>query len=326
METLEVELALRFQQLTGAVMAKGFEDTVFYRYNRLITLNEVGVDPSIFGISVSQFHESCLNAQKQNPLSLLASTTHDTKRSEDVRARLALLSEIPEQWGIAVQHWMALNEHYRKGNVPDRNIEYLFYQTLVGAGPIDQKRLEIYMEKALREAKEFTTWTKVNKNYEREVMDFVSQVMQNEAFLADLKDFTSLLILPGRINGLAQTLLKLTAPGIPDIYQGSELWNLSLVDPDNRRPVNFTERLNVLDKINTLSIDDILKRMDQGIPKLWLIRQTLKLRKKRSDLFGPKGSYRPLYAQGKKAAHVVAFLRGEEVITTHSPSYHALEQ
>ncbi|MFO7983852.1 MAG: malto-oligosyltrehalose synthase [Desulfuromonadales bacterium] len=310
---LEGELSLRFQQLTGSAMAKGVEDTTFYRYLRLVSLNEVGGDPSRFGVPVAQFHQVCEALQKEHPLAMLASTTHDTKRSEDVRARLALLSEIPERWGEAVQRWAAHNQRHRRGDWPDRNTEYLFYQTMVGAWPIEVERMTAYLEKAIREAKMHTSWTRQNADYEEQVRHFVTEAMNDEVFCADLESFVSELIGPGRINSLAQTLVKLTSPGVPDIYQGTELWDLSLVDPDNRRPVDFALRRDLLAELDPLSPEEILERMDEGLPKLWLVRQTLHLRRQRPELFGPEGSFRPLLASGEKADNITAFLRGDEV-------------
>lgn len=299
---IEEELAMRFQQLTPSVMAKGFEDTALYRYNRLIALNEVGSDPNRFGNSLEQFHNACAEA---HPLSLLASTTHDTKRSEDVRARLALLSEIPELFSQAIQRWITMN------SFQDRNAEYLFYQTLIGAWPIDQDRILRYMEKAIKEAKEHTSWTKPHPDYENSLRTSIQNALQNTAFMDDLKAFAEKLIHPGRINSLAATLLKLTAPGIPDIYQGCELWNLTLVDPDNRSPVDFNHRKHLLNSLN-LSPEEILQKMDEGLPKLYLIQKTLTLRKQRPDLFT---TYTPLYAQGEKNKHVISFLRASTLIT-----------
>lgn len=310
---LETELAMRFQQLTGPVMAKGFEDTALYRYHRLISLNEVGGDPNCFGISLEKFHENCQLAQKMHPLSLLASTTHDTKHSEDVRSRLELLSEIPEKFEEALLRWSELNKGYHTNNLPEPNTEYLFYQILIGAWPISQERIVAYMEKAVREAKVHTFWTNPNTEYEETLRSFILQVLQNKLFIEDLEKFIAPLIFPGRINSLAQTLIKLTAPGIPDFYQGSELWNLSLVDPDNRQPVDFQLRKNLLNEIKTLSLEAILNRMDEGLPKLWLIWKILQFRKKRADIF--ELEYRPWYAQGKFAEHIVAFMRGEESMT-----------
>jgi (1->4)-alpha-D-glucan 1-alpha-D-glucosylmutase len=312
---LEGELAMRFQQLTGPAMAKGLEDTAFYRFLRFVALNEVGGDPSKFGVTPAQFHDTCAVAQEERPLALLASTTHDTKRSEDVRCRLALLSEIPERWAAAVRRWADHNECHWSGDLPDRNTEYLLYQTIVGAWPIDQDRVLAYMEKAIREAKVHTSWTDHNGVYERRMREFVTGVMSDETFCADVKRFVSDLVTPGRINGLAQTLIKLTAPGVPDTYQGSELWDLSLVDPDNRRPVDFALRQQLLGELAQLSHESIMQRMNEGLPKLWVIRQALQLRRTRPELFGPQGSYRPLTAHGSKADHVVSFIRGGEAIT-----------
>jgi (1->4)-alpha-D-glucan 1-alpha-D-glucosylmutase len=171
------------------------------------------------------------------------------------------------------------------------------------------------MEKAVREAKVYTSWTKANAAYERGLNDFVKAVLEDKAFLADLEGFVADLVAPGRLNSLAQTLIRLTAPGVPDIYQGTELWDLSLVDPDNRRPVDFALRRRLLDELTRLSPEDILARMDEGLPKLWTIRQALHLRHKCPELFGPEGQYRPLYAQGTKSDHVVAFIRGEAAIS-----------
>ena len=312
---VEEELAMRFQQLTGPAMAKGVEDTAFYRYHRLICLNEVGGDPGRFGVNLRAFHTACARAQKEHPLGLLASTTHDTKRSEDVRARIALLSEIPNQWADAVRRWAANNARHRSGAVPDPNSEYLLYQTLVGAWPIDEERICAYMEKAVKEAKVHTSWTDPNQAYEQGLADFIAAVLADTTFCTDLEDFVADLVAPGRINSLAQTLIKLTAPGVPDIYQGTELWDLSLVDPDNRRPVDFALRRRLLSQLPQLDPEAILAGMDQGLPKLWVIRQTLRLRRAHPALFGPRADYRPLYATGRKADHLVAFVRGQDVIS-----------
>ena len=309
------ELAMRFQQLTGPAMAKGVEDTTFYRYNRLVSLNEVGGDPARFGIQPTDFHQACLETQPRHPRSMNGSSTHDTKRSEDVRARLALLSEIPERWADAVHRWASHNEQHRKNGWPDRNTEYLLYQTLVGAWPIDADRLNAYMEKAIREAKTHTSWTRQNEDYEQAIRDFVSAITQNHAFLSEVERFVTPLIRPGRINSLSQTLIKLTAPGIPDIYQGTELWDLSLVDPDNRRPVDFEIRKALLQSLPSLSAEAIMDGIDTGLPKLWLTRQTLHLRRSRPECFAPESAYTPLYAQGEKADHILAFMRANNVIT-----------
>jgi (1->4)-alpha-D-glucan 1-alpha-D-glucosylmutase len=312
---LEEELALRFQQLTGPAMAKGFEDTALYRYHRLVCLNEVGGDPDRFGVHPRQFHAACIRAQKDHPWKMLSSTTHDTKRSEDVRSRLALLSEIPETWADAVHRWVKNNARFRTGGVPDRNTEYLLYQTLVGAWPIDLKRTNTYMEKAVKEAKEHTSWINQNHGYETALADFIEAVFGDKTFRTDFESFVAHLVAPGRINSLAQTLIKLTAPGVPDIYQGTELWDLSLVDPDNRRPVDFALRQQLLRKLPQLGPEEIMAGMDQGLPKLWLIRQVLHLRRRHPEFFRPGAAYHPLYAKGGKADHLVAFFRGNTVVS-----------
>jgi (1->4)-alpha-D-glucan 1-alpha-D-glucosylmutase len=311
---LETELTMRFQQLSGPVMAKGVEDTAFYSFNRLMSLNEVGGDPSTFGVGVEEFHRACTDTQELWPCTMLATSTHDTKRSEDVRARIDLLSEIPERWGEAVRRWAALNERHHRGEWPDRNTEYLFYQTLVGAWPVEPDRMLAYMKKATREAKAHTSWTSPNEPYDEAIQSFVQAAMADLDFTVDVEAFVSPLIPAGRVNSLAQTLLKLTAPGVPDIYQGTELWDLSLVDPDNRRPVDYALRRRLLTELDRLTPKEIMARSDEGLPKLWLIRQTLHLRRLRAALFGPDGSYRPLTAIGARSGHVVAFARGDGAI------------
>jgi (1->4)-alpha-D-glucan 1-alpha-D-glucosylmutase len=302
------------QQLTGPVMAKGVEDTAFYCFNRLVSLNEVGGDPGRFGLSPDDFHKACAETQAEWPRSMLASSTHDTKRSEDVRARLHLLSEIPDRWREAVQRWTMLNKRYRRDGLPDRNAEYLLYQTLVGAWPIETERAIAYMEKASREAKVHTSWTQPNPDYDDALRQFIEGTLNDQEFKADLETFVKPLIEPGRVNSLAQTLIKLTAPGVPDFYQGTELWDLSLVDPDNRRPVDYALRRRLLSELEGMRVEEIWSRIDEGLPKLWIISRTLKLRRSRK-LLEPESSYRPLVARGEKSAHVVAFARGERAIT-----------
>ncbi len=220
---VESELVMRFQQLTGPAMAKGVEDTAFYNYHRLVSLNEVGGSPGAFGISVEELHEACAGNQRRWPAAMLATSTHDTKRSEDVRARISLLSEIPERWGEAVRRWFDHNEKHLRGGSPDRNAQYLLYQTLVGAWPISVERVQAYMEKAAREAKSQTSWTRVNAEYEEALAGFIQDILEDRDFVADLEGFVAPLVEPGRISSLAQTLLKLTSPGSPDFYQGTEL-------------------------------------------------------------------------------------------------------
>jgi len=309
------ELALRFQQVTAPAMAKGVEDTALYVFNRLVALNEVGGDPGRFGVDPEEFHRRCQEAAERWPRTLLASTTHDTKRSEDVRARLCLLSEIPERWAEAVRRWFGHNARHRRGGVPDPNTEYLLYQTLVGAWPLDLERAAAYMEKAVREAKTHSSWTRPEPAYESALRAFLADLAADREFQGDLAEFTAPLVPAGRVNGLAQTLLKLTAPGTPDLYQGCELWSLSLVDPDNRRPVDFARRRRLLGRLPGASPEDVLAGMEEGLPKLWTVRQALHLRRRRPLCFGPGSEYRPLAASGSRAAHAVAFCRGGAVVT-----------
>jgi (1->4)-alpha-D-glucan 1-alpha-D-glucosylmutase len=306
----ETELVMRFQQVTGPVMAKAVEDTAFYCFNRLACLNEVGSDPTRFGASPEQFFAWCETTRARWPRTILATSTHDTKRSGDVRARISLLSEIPSQWSAAVRRWSAMNESHRTGDYPDRNIEYLLYQALVGACPIESQRLSAFIAKAAREAKTHTSWTSLNAAYEDALARFVAEALADEQFVADLESFVAPLILPGRINALAQTLLKLCAPGVPDLYQGSELWDLSLVDPDNRRKVDYALRRRLLAEMKPMTVEQVWARIDDGLPKMWTIRQALALRRRRPDLFGVGASFEPIRARGARADHVVAFARG----------------
>ncbi|HKV54308.1 MAG TPA: malto-oligosyltrehalose synthase [Candidatus Binataceae bacterium] len=312
---LEAELALRFQQFTGPVMAKAVEDTAFYSFNRFVCLNEVGGDPGRFGTSVAEFNRACSMTQRDWPLTMLATSTHDTKRSEDVRARLALLSEIPEQWRQAVHRWSRMSQRHWGVNVPDRNIEYLIYQTLIGAWPIEKDRVARYVEKAIREAKQYTSWTNPNPEYERAVLGFVEGIFADRKFSDDLRRFVEPLIGPGRINSLAQVLLKLTAPGVPDFYQGSELWNFTLVDPDNRQPVDYASRRRMLEELRECGVGEIMQRADEGLPKLWTMRQALAARRCYPQTFGPEGAFTPIAAEGARAEHVIAFCRGGSAIT-----------
>ena len=321
----EAEFVMRFQQLSSAVMAKGVEDTAFYRYLRLLSLNEVGCDPALFGRSLDAFHARCVEMRQRRPLAMLTTSTHDTKRSEDVRARISLLSEMPEAWGDAVRRWRGMNERHRRDGEPDRNMEYLIYQTLVGAWPIETERMLAYVTKAAREARVHTSWIDVNATYESALTAFVLGILGDDDFRADMGAFVAPLVRLGRVNSLAQTLLKLTAPGIPDIYQGCELWDLSLVDPDNRRPVDWDRRRELLAWLGDgCSPEEIMAREDDGAPKLWVIRQALRLRRDRAEAFGPRGVYAPLNAKGARAAHVVAFSRGETTVTVAPRLVHGL--
>ncbi len=308
----EHEFVMRFQQLTGAVMAKGVEDTTYYRYLRLVSLNEVGGDPGVFGVPPEAFHAANGERLAAWPNSMLATTTHDTKRSEDTRLRISLLSEIPERWRAAVARWSTLLQHHRRGDWPDRNTEFLLYQTLVGAWPIERARLAAYLQKAMREAKTHTTWTAPNEGYEEAVQGFAAAALGEPAFVADLEAFLAVLVPAARTTSLAQTVLKLTAPGVPDIYQGTELWDHSLVDPDNRRPVDFDVRQRLLDELDRVTAPAVLDRADEGLPKLWAVTRTLRARLERPDTF-VRGAYQPLEARGSRADHVVGFVRGDDV-------------
>jgi (1->4)-alpha-D-glucan 1-alpha-D-glucosylmutase len=312
---LGAELGLRFQQISAAVMAKGVEDTAFYSFNRMLALNEVGGDPDCFHVTAEEFIAWCREMHRHWPLTMLATSTHDTKRSEDVRARLFLLSEEPERWSRAVVEWAAINEPHRSGEMPDRNFEYHLYQSMVGAWPIEKSRMLAYAEKAAREAKVFTSWTDPVPAYEDAVRKFVDGIYEDSKFVESLNRFVGSLIYPGRINSLAQTLLKITSLGVPDFYQGSELWNLALVDPDNRRPQDFDLRRRLLADLRNVTPEKVMQRMDEGMPKMWLIRQALALRKRHPEWFGAEAGIEPVEVRGLRRDHVVAFIRGESVTT-----------
>ncbi len=308
----EIEFSARFQQFTPAVMAKGVEDTAFYRYHRLVSLNEVGGDPGVFGRPVEGFHDYCAHIAAAWPGTMLTLSTHDTKRSADIRARLHLLSEMPAKWEGAVRSWAEHNERYRTQGYPDRNLEYLMYQTLVGAWPIDVERLDRFLLKAAREGKAHTSWIDPVPAYEEALADFAGNVMSDAEFMNELQTFIgrNQIVSLGRVTSLAQTTLLLTCPGVPDLYQGSELWDLSLVDPDNRRPVDYERRRTLLNEVRAAPVSEVLARSDEGAPKLWLIARILEHRRSRPELFG-SSSYQPLAAVGVKARHAVSFVRGD---------------
>jgi (1->4)-alpha-D-glucan 1-alpha-D-glucosylmutase len=311
---LESEFLLRFQQFTSPVMAKGVEDTTLYCFNRLIGLNEVGGEVALPALPLAQFHERNLDWQQNYPLRMVTLTTHDTKRSEDVRARIIALSEMPEEFGAALSRWHASNAKYAMQGEPlDRNTEYFYYQTLLGAWPLSEDRAIAYMEKAVREAKVHTHWTQNNSGYEETLRAFIRATLADTAFVAEIEQFVAKLDVPARTNSLAQTLLKYTVPGVPDLYQGSELWDYRLVDPDNRTPVDFKLRCTLLGGLDSATPQQVLARMQEGLPKLWTIRQALKVREQHCDSFAAGGSYTPLLAQGPAADRVVAFLRGSDV-------------
>ncbi len=319
---------MKFQQLTGPVMAKGVEDTAFYRYNRLVALNEVGGDPGVFGTSVAEFHRQNTERARRWPHELLTSSTHDTKRSEDVRARIAVLSELPREWRAGVNRWARLNRRRKTrvegASAPDRNDEYLFYQILLGAWPWgvatpDDEfvtRLEAFMVKAAREAQTHTGWVNPDPGYEDAVRGFVRAALDTSRpnpFLEDVSALRDLVAHVGAINALAQQLLKLTAPGVPDIYQGTELWDQSLVDPDNRRPVDYAARARLLRDLRRRRPSrrlaaELLDAKVDGRIKLYLTSRALAFRAAHPELFA-RGEYFPLVAEGATADHVVAFAR-----------------
>ncbi|TPX55917.1 hypothetical protein PhCBS80983_g04929 [Powellomyces hirtus] len=323
------EFVSRLQQTCGPVMAKGIEDTAFYRYFRLVALNEVGGDPGVFGKSIDEFHTSCVEMQRSWSLSMTTLSTHDTKRSEDVRARLAVLSEIPTEWEHAVRTWSARAEKLglcQSAILPDKNTEYLLWQTLVGAYPISPERLTAYMDKATREGKVHTTHTDANPAFDTAVKRFAEGVLADSELMAEIKTFVGRIALFGRLNSLTQKAIQLTMPGIPDVYQGCELEDYSLVDPDNRRPVDFDARKALLKKLDAEgttppAVDDT------GAAKLWLVSRVLRLRRDHPDWFvGDKASYTPLCATGAKADSVVAFSRSDKVITVAPRLWVALNE
>jgi (1->4)-alpha-D-glucan 1-alpha-D-glucosylmutase len=320
----ETEFLLRFQQFTGPVMAKGVEDTAFYVYNRLTGMNEVGSDPGRNGISVADFHAYCQKMQATHPHTMTALATHDTKRADDVRARLFVLSEMPGRFSGVVQRWSRMNREFRTprrggGDMPDPNTEYFYYQTLIGAWPLPVDRAQAYMVKAMREAKQQTTWVANNKEFESALNLFVEKTLNHAPFLKDLEQFVDRVKDAGRVNSLAQTLMKHTALGVPDLYQGTELWDLSLVDPDNRRPVDYELRWRLLNELQSLSGENVAARVmeqaDVGLPKMWTIHRALQLRNERPEWFGPDAAYTPLAVEGAKSDHVIAYLRGDSVAT-----------
>jgi (1->4)-alpha-D-glucan 1-alpha-D-glucosylmutase len=231
-----------------------------------------------------------------------------------VRARISILSEIPERWAEALHLWSQLNTTAWQNRIPDRHAEYLLYQTLIGAWPIDPERAWAYMLKACREAKINTSWHEPNNSYEEKIRGFVGGVFQSPEFIESLEQFIAPLILPGRINSLAQTLIKMVVPGVPDFYQGTELWDLSLVDPDNRRPVDFDRREQLLRKCRQYSAAQVSAECDSGMPKLWMIDRLLSLRRGRPEDFSPQSKYQPLVAQGSHLGRLLAFRRGENLI------------
>jgi (1->4)-alpha-D-glucan 1-alpha-D-glucosylmutase len=307
-----MEFAQQLQQLTGPVMAKGVEDTAFYRYNRFVSLNEVGGDPGVFGRPVAAFHADTARAALRWPDAMLTLSTHDTKRSADVRARLNVLSELPAPWAAAVGRWAEIGDRYRRGGRPDGNAEYLLYQTLVGAWPLDVERAVAFMAKATREAKVHTSWVDPVAGYEEAMEGFVRSLLADPAFLMDLEQFLidERIVARGRRNSLAQTTLCLTCPGVPDLYQGTELWDLSLVDPDNRRAVDYAERRAQLALVAQNSPGAMDDRADTGYVKLWLIHRLFEHRRRRDQLY-TSADYGPLTFSGRRGGDLVGFRRGD---------------
>jgi len=311
---LEVEFAMRFQQLSGPVMAKGIEDTALYRFHRAMAVNDVGSDPADPVVSMDAFHAAMGEAAARAPQAMLTTSTHDTKRSEDVRARLAVLSEVPDEWGGVAARWNERAEALGVSKV-DRPTRYAFLQTVVGAWPIDEERLRAYMMKVVREAKQHTSWTQGDASYESAVQDMVRCMMSDPTFRSEVDVFVDRIRDAGWINSLSQTLIKLTAPGVPDIYQGCESWDLSLVDPDNRRPVDFAGRRKALVELSSLGPETIWDRRAEGHPKLHVTASALRLRAELPFAFEETAGYEPLVATGPDADHVVAFVRGGRVAT-----------
>jgi (1->4)-alpha-D-glucan 1-alpha-D-glucosylmutase len=324
-----LHFGMKFQQLTGPLMAKGAEDTALYVYNRLLSLNEVGGNPGQFGIALEQFHRFNQQNHDHFPHSMITTATHDTKRGEDVRSRLNVLSELPQDWETHLHQWSQLNQAHKTliqdMPTPDANDEYFLYQTLLGAFPFDQRdwprfieRIKAYGIKALREAKVHTAWLRPNSAYEDAYLHFIDQLLAPSAendFLAAFRPFQQKIAEYGIYNSLSQVLLKYVSPGVPDLYQGCELWDLSLVDPDNRRPVDYEQRRTWLSEIQTLAktdrlslIRDLWHSKTDGRIKLFLTHQLLHARQRYADLF-QLGSYQPLAVSGRFASHIVAFAR-----------------
>jgi (1->4)-alpha-D-glucan 1-alpha-D-glucosylmutase len=328
-----LQFTLRFQQLTGPVDAKGYEDTALYRFYPLASLNEVGGDPASFGLAVEAFHAGNMRRLQEWPHGLSATTTHDTKRSEDVRARINVLSEIPDEWERAIWRWHHLNEPRRlkieATEVPDPNEEYLFYQTLLGTWPISGldsihyqryvDRIRDYLVKASKEAKVQTSWISPNDDHDRGLVEFVQAAMRPGAdnrFITDVAAFAHRVGFAGMLNSLSQVLLKIASPGVPDFYQGSELWDLSLVDPDNRRPVNYAVRQSMLAEIVRQAANDplaltkeLFAQPDDGRIKMYVTCRALDWRRKHARLFR-EGAYFPLGGAGRRGRNLIAFGRG----------------
>lgn len=313
----------RLMQFTGPLMAKGVEDTIMYTYNRFVGHNEVGDAPDAFGLSPANFHELMVDRQKNWPLSLNGTSTHDTKRGEDVRARLNVLTEMAEEWAEAVQEWRVLNAPLMQNNAPDANDEYLIYQTLLGSYPMPgmdpdnfAERVQAYIQKALREAKVNSNWTSPNETYEAAAQAFAVKLLdQSGPFWASFEKFRAKTVDFGIVNSLSQVLLKFTAPGVPDVYQGTELWDFSLVDPDNRRPVDYDQRQAWLEEMDSYDLskqenlwEELWHNRHDARIKLNLVHTLFTERKNNATLFA-KGEYLPLEIEGEHKDHLLAFVR-----------------
>ncbi len=331
-----LRFVMRFQQITGPVMAKSIEDTLFYVYNRLVSLNEVGGNPAVFGIGMDEFHEQNARRRRQWAYAMLATSTHDTKRSEDVRARLNVLSEIAGEWGGVIREWQRMSERSKtaldSGSAPDANDEYLLYQSMIGAYPFDLdehedgdswmafcERISAYMAKATKEAKVRTSWTNANEEYDTAVADFIDALLRRDRenpFLKAFIPFQRRVAYFGQWNALSQVLLRLTCPGVPDTYRGTEVWDFSLVDPDNRRPVDYEALRAMLQSLQAVEDDearaalasDLVASSRDGRIKMYTLQRALRFRRDRLAFFG-EADYAPVAARGAKKRHVCAFQR-----------------
>lgn len=325
-EEVRRAFVVKFQQCTGPIMAKGVEDTAFYVYNRLVALNEVGGNPGVFSAPLEVFHKQCIARQADWPGNLLATSTHDTKRSEDVRARILALSEMPLEWSQSVRKWHTVNRKHKETLegvlAPDANEEFFLYQTLLGSWPLQPmseveradyvKRIQEYMTKSLHEAKVNSSWIDPNDSWDKAVAGFVERILKpgsKNRFLSLFEPLAATVAELGMVNSLSQTVLKLTTPGVPDFYQGTELWDFSLVDPDNRRPVDYAARRESLEALASASPHELLTSWRDGRIKLFLIRTLLQLRRRQPVLFS-SGSYEPLTTSGRHADRCLAFHRG----------------
>jgi (1->4)-alpha-D-glucan 1-alpha-D-glucosylmutase len=321
-----LHFVMRSQQLTGPLMAKGVEDTLLYVYNRLLSLNEVGGNPSHFGIELDLFHQFNRDKVKNWQHGMNTTATHDTKRGEDVRARLNVLSEIPQDWSQQVNQWREINQAYKQEGMPDANDEYLLYQTLLGTYPFEEKeladfpdRIKDYILKAVREAKVHTAWLRPDEAYEQAFLSFIERILKDKSdFLDQFRPLQQKIAEYGIYNSLSQVLIKNTAPGVPDLYQGAELWELSLVDPDNRRPVDYQKRREFLQDIKKQSSQNILRLIkeliatkENGKIKLFLTHQLLIARKRFSELF-QNGDYQEIQVSGEHKDSIIAFSRNYE--------------